>query len=349
MSYSSGSRSTRVLLRIAVLIFVIIIVATLSFIGLIAWKRSTAEEFAAQGRWRDALAAAESLLAIHPRDRVGNAVAVRALTRMNRPVDAERFRARARTLSLTDLHLLANGLLRAGKGDDAAEVYREITQRWPDDLIGLKRLAALELANNQWDQAETLAFRLIAIPEGEVAGRTLAGSIYYHMGRSGIVAMFGMSVNEFQNVVRLDPQLRSMPLPRKLFWNQYAYSLIREGRAPEARLLLESALNNEGDDAELLALVGQTHLIAGEVESAERVWKRAMQVNPRLSDPWLALGQQVMKKGAFTEALPLLERAAELAPDLPEALYALALAYRHQGRSVDAVRIQTRLDALKRH
>ena len=135
--------------------------------------------------------------------------------------------------------------------------------------------------------------------------------------------MLGMSVNEFERVVAIDPDLRAMPLPRKLFWNQYAYGLIREGRIEEARRLLERVLVDEGDDPGLLTQLGQTYFVEGDTDRAEATWRKALQVDARTSEAWLALGRQAMKRGAFEEAERSLQRAVMLAPESIEALYAL--------------------------
>ena len=313
----------------------------------LALARSQGEAAAARNDWKEAARSASTLLAIRPSDPFGSNLAVRALTHLNRAAEAETHRSSASPLDRQDLHLLANELLKARHEVEAASVYEEISKRWPDDLTSLRRLGALEMTKSRWDRAEAIAKRLIETPGGEVVGRTLAGSIYYNLGRKGIVAMLGMSVAEYDRVFQLDPDLTSMPLPRKLFWSQYAYGLIREGRSLDARRHLERVVVDDGEDATLLSLLGQALDALGEVEKAETAWNRAKRVDPKAAEPWLFLGRLALKQRRYQVAVEFLARASELSPQSVEPLYSLAQAYQNLGKTAEAERIRARIDTIK--
>ena len=46
----------------------------------------------------------------------------------------------------------------------------------------------------------------------------------------------------FEHVLELDPELREMPLPRRLFWSHFADDLIASGRIEDAGKYLSKAV-----------------------------------------------------------------------------------------------------------
>src|SRR5205807_6532585 len=93
----------------------------------------------------------------------------------------------------------------------AIRAYQEIVARWPDDVLALRRLAAVQLAVRNRAESLALADRLIEIPGGEAVGFSLRGSVHHdEENRAEAVAAY-------ERVLQLDPELRVMPLPRRLF------------------------------------------------------------------------------------------------------------------------------------
>ena len=102
-------------------------------------------------------------------------MAARCLTRLGRAAEAEDHYRKAGPLELDDTQVRAHGPAQADEPERAAEVYEEILARWPDDVLALKRLAAVRMGLKQWRQVLELADRLIAMPAEEVAGRDPGG------------------------------------------------------------------------------------------------------------------------------------------------------------------------------
>ncbi|MDX2035293.1 MAG: tetratricopeptide repeat protein [Isosphaeraceae bacterium] len=318
------------------------------YVAAIAWHRAEIESLSRRRDWLGVVATARRLLLIHPDDGVATRLAARASIRLGRPLEALEFLRRAGGLDLEDLHLLGAGLLREGRVAEAGEVYRRILETSPNDTLALKRAAAIDLADQRWDRAESLAKRLIELPKGRIAGHTLAGSIYYHLGRKGIVGMFGMALGEFEQVLAADPELREMPLPQGLFWNQYASILIEEGRNEQARAAIERRLSQAGDDPGLLTRLGELLESAGDAEGAADAWRRALAIDPGRSETELALGRSALRRGDLAEAEARIRRAVDAEPDSIEALYAWSNLLQRLGRRGEADAARTRVERLRR-
>ena len=283
--------------------------------------------------YRTPLLAARDYLKRRPADRRAVLMAARCLTRMGQKSQAEEFYRRCGPLELNDLQDRAYGLVLMGQPERAAEVYYEIIQRWPEDVLALKRLAAVLMELKEWKGALLVSERLIQIPAGEVAGRTLAG-IGFHVSKHA-----GQAVTSFERVLQLDPDLKEMPLPQPLFWNHMALELIALGRSAEARGYLERALGNQ-DDAGLRELLGVTYERDGLPDEAERCWRQALTLDPKNVDTLLDLGRLALSRRRLDEAVELLERSHEISPDSLEPVYNLSRAYRLKGDIARAQRYE---------
>ena len=164
-------------------------------------------------------------------------MAARCLMRLGRAPEAEAYYQKAAPLDLADAQVRAYNLVNLHEPKQAASAYDELLSRWPDDVLALKRLAAVRMAMKQWRDVLKLADRLIAIPGEEVAGQTMAAIAHHELKhlRSG-------HHSRHCECSRLDHELKRMPLPRTLFWNNLALDLIAVGRTDEARRYLTRAL-----------------------------------------------------------------------------------------------------------
>ena len=131
----------------------------------------------------------------------------------------------------------AYALVLNNRREPAIQAYREILNRWPDDVLALSRMAGVLISERRWNDALETAERLIKIPDGAVIGHTLAGVVYHNTGDSEL------AVFAFSRVIELDPDLKQMPLkPRSLFWTEFGHNLLVVGRWTEARRYLNRAV-----------------------------------------------------------------------------------------------------------
>ncbi|MEJ7636673.1 MAG: DUF1559 domain-containing protein [Singulisphaera sp.] len=276
-----------------------------------------------------------------PSSRGAALIVARCYSRLNRADRAESYYGPTASLDQGDLHVRAFGFVRGDHRERAIRAYREILEREPDDVLALRRQAAVLMSMSRWDEALAVADRLIRIPDGAVIGHSLAGVVHQDNQRPE------RALAEFERVLRLDPGLRQMPLPRKMFLIYLAQDLLSVGRSADARPHLSRALE-EGRDAYAMDLLGQAHRMQGDFDDAERCWLRSIEWDDRRSWPWLLLGKLELHgtgRGGHRAARP----AVELAPTALEAVYSLSLANRRAGRVAEADRLRERSDRLRRH
>ncbi len=292
----------------------------------------------ARGRPRTALRDALAFLARRPADPAANLMAARCLVRLGRHAEAERHFTRAEPLSAADQHDRALGLVLLDRPLEAAALYTELIDTSPNDVLALKRLAAVRLGLAQAREVVPIAERLIQIPGAEVAGQTLL-AYAFHQGKH-----FKQAAAAAQRVLELDPQLDAIPIPRALFYTHLALDLMAIGRDEPARRHLEHALVRD-DDASLKELLGVVCQRLGQLEEAERNWREAVSQDPANADAWLDLGRLAMTRRDGREAVRCFERAAQLSSQAVEPLYNLSLAYRMLGDRAAAERARQRADA----
>jgi tetratricopeptide (TPR) repeat protein len=312
----------------------------------------------------NAIRAALDHLDRRPWSREASLIAARSLSKLDFGAEAEPYYGRAGSLSLADLHHRAYGLVRSDLRDKADKAYREILARWPDDVTSLRIQAGVHLARRHWDNALIVADRLIGISSGpapaflpvavgnrwrlkpeEVVspaaiGHTIQGIVNHDLHWPESAAQ------SFERALELDPELRSVPLGRSLFWSHLAEDLLASGRATDCRVYLTRA-TREADDPGLLDLLGRAYRQEGSIEDAERCWRRALQLSPRLYDASMDLASLEMDRGRPEAAIPLLTRAVEVKPDSYQAHYILGLAYRRQGRLDEARRFEEQAEQLR--
>ena len=145
-------------------------------------------------------------LSRRPWSREASLLAARCLSLLDFADSAELYYRRAGPLSLDDMQIRAFGLVRGNHRQQAIEAYEEILARWPENITALRRLAAVQLSENNIPQLQALADRLIGSPGGVAIGYTLRGVVDHNeKNREGAVAAF---LREF---LRLIPTCGSCP------------------------------------------------------------------------------------------------------------------------------------------
>jgi tetratricopeptide (TPR) repeat protein len=278
-----------------------------------------------------ALRIARGHLDRRPYSRSAAILSARCLSRLGRPKEAEPYFQKASPLSLEDRHIRAYAFVLANARDPAILAYREILRLWPQDVLALRRMAAVLISESRWYDAMDAARRLTEIPSAAVIGHTLAGVVHHNTGESED------AVNAFDQVMVLDPELKQMPLkPRSMFWTEYGRNLILIGRTEDAKRNLHRALG-EGDDPKIADLLGEAYSLQGALEDAEQCWRLALQLDPTRSGTWWRLGKLELQRGRPAEAIEPLRRSSALRPDAVGPLYSLSLAYRRLGRNAEAL------------
>jgi tetratricopeptide (TPR) repeat protein len=279
-------------------------------------------------------------LSRQPWSRDASLIAALCLSRLDFASAAEPYYQSAGTLSLGDLQIRAYGLVRGNHREQAIQAYREILKRWPENVLAMRRLAAVQMTQSNDSEVLKLADRLVQIPDGAAIGYTLLGIVHHNQKNHED------AVAALERVLVLDPELRVMPLPRRLFWSHLVSELTAVGRPADSRRYLLQALK-DNPDAYLMTSLGLAYEFEGSTEDAERCYRHAMEWDARYSPPYLYLGKIELHRRHTEEALRHLHRALELAPKDYDVVYNLALAYRQIGRTEEASRFQSKAIELR--
>lgn len=315
-------------------------------LGLTAWNvtRSTALEDAQRayikGDLVSSLRASLDHLNRRPWSRDAVLLAARCLSRLDYSDEAEPYFRRAGKLSLDDQMFRAYGLVRGNHRERAIQAYEAILKQAPRNVTALRLLAGVQMTQSNDLEVLRLADRLIAIPEGEAIGYTLRGVIQHNLRNRE------ESVEAFEHVLKIDPDLRIMPLPRKLFWGHLAYDLLAIGRPEDVRRYMTKVLEND-PDAYLMNALGRSYYLEGDLDEAERCFRRAVELDPKDFAAHLSLGKIQLHRKDREEAMKELQLAMELGPGQYDAIYTLAMAYRQFGQDADADRLETKLEKIR--
>ncbi|MGE3818664.1 MAG: tetratricopeptide repeat protein [Isosphaeraceae bacterium] len=292
----------------------------------------------------EALRLALDHLETWPGDLAANRLAARGLSQLIYPDEAEPYYDRLRRadrFNAQDAHARALGLTRANQRENAVAAYEAILAESPDDPLALRRLGAVQWSRGRREEALSAARRLAETPEGAVTGQILLAQVYHDGGR------WEEAVRHARRVLELDPELDQLGYPREVFYLEFGDDLLRTGRTTEARQLMESALSRL-DDVGLLEVLGQACLEEGDLDEADRHWRRAAERSPGRAKPWRVLGRIRLRSQRAEEAVTFLNRALEIDPEHYETLASLAAAYRVLGRLDQARELESRAATARR-
>jgi len=326
------------------------IASLVTLLGLVlftAWNatRSRALEFAQpefdRRDYRRALGHALDHLERRPWSRDAALMAARCLTRLDYPDQAELFYRWATRPSIEDLGVRAHTLLRAGRYGSASQVYKEILAKQPEDLTTLRNLAAARLGQGDQDEVLALAEQLANKPGGEVMAWTFRG-VVYHDRRDCHDA-----ITACERVIALDPEFREMPLPKWLFWRNFADDLVAVGRGRDASRYLAQAVD-QNPNAALWCLLGRIRQYEGNIDEAVHCFRRSAELDENDDLPRFYLGQIALQRGELNQALALLQQASLRSPKRYETAYSLALTYSRLGRPAEAEHWRWRSEKLRK-
>ena len=318
-------------------------------------SRALVDAAVAEARGDDltALRGATDHLDRRPWSRQASRIVARCLSRLDFADQAEPYYQRGGDLSVADLRHRAYGLTRVNLRERALLAFDDALARQPDDVASLRLKAGLLMSMTRWDDVARVGRTLAGLPNRpmevdapvavgshwtfrprEIAsvptiGATLEAIAFHNQGETE------EAVLAYEKVLTLDPDLRSMPLDRRLFWSQFAEDLLSVGRASDMIRLLAIEDRDRSDPA-LVALLARAHSQLGSIDEAEVCWRRVLELDPAHPAAWRNLGRIASARGDHEEAARRLARAAELAPDSIDAAYNLGLTYRRLGREDEA-------------
>ncbi len=226
---------------------------------------------------------------------------------------------------------LANVLVETGDPAAARDVLVELTTMRPRDASGLYLLSEVELALNNFDEAEAVAERLVELEPGSIRGAFAMAQVFERR-------------REYQRVVdtlepALDEARGSDAAPQQLasLLGRLGFAHEQLGDLARATAVYEEAVGLVPASLAFGARLAQTYIDADRAADAMRVVQRAKNDHPNSLTLARLEARVLGDRGDIGEAAGVLEQALETNDGAPSAYVVLANFYSEHERVDDAV------------
>ncbi len=219
-----------------------------------------------------------------------------------------------------------------GQLDDAAAILNRLRAKDPADADVLYETARLQM--RAWN--ETIR-QLYEKAPASFRVNQLSADILETQGQ------YAEAAAEYRKAIAKNPRALNLHF-------QLARALLNSSHAPEtldtALKEIETELALNPSDAVAIYQAARILQVRQRTAEADSRFQQALKIRPDFVEALCALGTLRNEEHRSPEAIPLLEKAIQLAPPSEVAHYALMMAYRNTGRMDDARREKARLDEL---
>jgi len=188
----------------------------------------------------------------------------------------------------------------------AIEAYTKLLELYPDDAIGNNNLGDLYLGLEEWDKA--IKYFGVNFENRTTRSINSVSNLSEAYMAKGVYDK-ATEVLEFyiKNVIDL-PRLH----------NSLARTYLCQGKLNKATIEIAKAISQNPDDFGFITRKGDIHLIKGEIEKAEREYKRLLEHKEQSAHLWARekLGALYLYKGNFSESGEQIRKGIKIAEDL---------------------------------
>jgi len=204
-----------------------------------------------------------------------------------------------------------------------------------DDAYQLMASATDYFQRGEYDQSERLLQQALRIPGAAADANTLLGMIADARGRNADAGRF------YEAATVAAPN--SAPAA-----NNYGKWLCANGRPADSLAWFERALGNPAYTTPIASLsnAGECAQAAGQSDRAERYWRAALGMDPRMLPALIGMARLEFARGNYLDARAFSERWLAVAPADPAGLRLAAATEQKLGDNAAASRYLSRLQAL---
>jgi tetratricopeptide (TPR) repeat protein len=276
--------------------------------------------------------------------------------------------ARAPDAEAAERRNLALAFYRAGMLEDARRELAQLLEVNPDDYTARFHIALVDLRERRLADAIDTLKRLLERRGPDfasfinlsvalrAAGRSADARLVLDAAESirpdsplpvlgrGVDCLLANQVREAaRNFDDYRRRLRDGETPSVLYYYHASLAAAVAADAERAEALVREGLRAHPRAAPLLLLGGLISERRGDLDGAERLYRRALESDSSLVQAHKNLADLAYRRGAEDEALQLYKRVSELAPDLGEDVYVKLGNLHYRARNRDgAVRYWTR-------
>jgi Tfp pilus assembly protein PilF len=195
---------------------------------------------------------------------------------------------------------------QTGRAAEGIDPLKRLLTRNPNNVPALLALAMCYLGSGQTERAvETNRRALEIAPDDDLVHFNLANALVAFGEKDSSVR--GEAKTHYESAVRLNPRFADAYL-------NFSSFLQRTGADAAALEVLERARAAGVRDPDVETRIGVIELKAGDVESAKRALRRALELNPRAVGPLEALGTINQRQGHHAEAAGYLAKLLDVHP-----------------------------------
>ncbi len=209
-----------------------------------------------------------------------------------------------------------------GKHEEAEVSYRAVLKKQPKNFIALHHLGVLACGQNELDKAHDFISQALALDGDFSEAHNNLGNVLRAQGKTEEAAA------SYARAVQINPSNTSA-------LSNLALTLIDQSKISEAIAALEKALTI--DPRFLLARfnLGIAYQLGGQPDKAASQYRGAIEINPALVPAYINLGDLLCNLGRLTEAIDVLQKAAQLQAN-SQVLTNLGICYHRAGRIKEA-------------
>ena len=220
--------------------------------------------------------------------------------------------------------LLAQLNLQSGATAPAIESLKELLKKQPNHVEASKVLGGAYLVNRQIELARDTFLHLRKVAPKDPKGPLLLGVSLRMLGKND------EATREFEEALRLDPssaealsQLVEMAIARK----------DTDGALKRVKAQMKLAPQS----GKMEWLQANVMAVRGDLTAAEAGYLRAIELEPTLLQPYIALAQLYARKSRFDEAIAKFDAALKVRPDNPGLLTLKGVLLQVSGKDAEAV------------
>jgi tetratricopeptide (TPR) repeat protein/tRNA A-37 threonylcarbamoyl transferase component Bud32 len=221
-------------------------------------------------------------------------------------------------------HNLAHALDDRGCLDEAIAMYRELTERQPNNGRHFACLGEALSRKGNIAEAQSVLEEAIRLHPGSAVSRTKLGDLLMRQEK------WDAAIAAFHEALRGTPSHAAAYIG-------LAVALASKNQLEEALAAVRWAVFYEPDNANAYYMLGTMAFNNGKLDESLAAFRQTVRLRPDMADAYYGLASVLRAKGQLDEAVAAYQRTLRLQPNMAEAHCDLGCTLQSQGRLTEAL------------